>query len=212
MFQTAGAGVPSRLYIGVEVVRFWRVKPASTSTPALDAARDVLKAARFASVKHVSQKRKGIAAQPYLNHLIEVAELVSQAIAEPDTNLISAALLHDTVEDTRTTKEELVDEFGPDIAGLVAEVTDDKSLPKAERKRLQIEHAPHLSARAQTIKIADKISNLRAILSTPPEDWDLRRKREYFDWAKRVVDACTAPNPVLKEEFARVWERVGELG
>jgi GTP diphosphokinase / guanosine-3',5'-bis(diphosphate) 3'-diphosphatase len=125
---------------------------------------------------------------------------------------VAAALLHDTVEDTRTTIEELAGEFGPDIAGLVAEVTDDKSLPKAERKRLQIEHAPHLSARAQTIKIADKISNLGAILSTPPEDWDLRRKREYFDWARRVVDACTAPNPTLKEKFAHVAERVGELG
>ena len=179
--------------------------------PALTAIQDVLKAARFASVKHVSQKRKGVGAQPYLNHLIEVAELVSLAIAEPDTNLVAAALLHDTVEDTRTTREELVQEFGPDIAGLVAEVTDDKTLPKAERKRLQVEHAPHLSARAQTIKIADKISNLRAILSTPPEDWDLRRKREYFDWAKRVVDACTAPNPWLKEEFAEVVQKVDAL-
>ena len=173
--------------------------------------RTVLRAARFASLKHVSQKRKGVAAEPYLNHLIEVADLVATAIPESDTNVIAAALLHDTIEDTKTTKEELVREFGEDIAGLVSEVTDDKSLPKQERKRLQIEHAPHLSARAQTIKIADKISNLRGILFTPPEDWDLRRKREYFDWAKRVVDGCTAPNPVLKEEFARVLQQVDEL-
>lgn len=166
--------------------------------------RVVLKAARFASLKHVSQKRKGLAGEPYLNHLIEVAELVSLALPEPDTNVIAAALLHDTIEDTRTTRDELAQEFGEDIASLVAEVTDDKSLPKQERKRMQIEHAPHLSARAQTIKIADKISNLRGILFTPPEGWDLRRKREYFDWARRVVDACTAPNPFLKEEFARV--------
>jgi (p)ppGpp synthase/HD superfamily hydrolase len=177
----------------------------------LDALRDVLKAARFASVRHVSQKRKGIAAEPYLNHLIEVADLVAQAITEPDTNLIAAALLHDVIEDTNTSKEEVVAEFGTDIANLVAEVTDDKSLPKAERKRLQIEHAPHLTPRAQTLKIADKISNLRGIVSTPPEDWDLRRKREYFEWARRVVEACCAPNPLLKAEFAKVLTDVDRL-
>jgi len=177
----------------------------------LGAIQAVLKAAHFASIKHVGQKRKGVAGEPYLNHLIEVAELVSRAITEPDTNLIAAALLHDTVEDTRTSHEELLREFGPDIAGLVAEVTDDKSLPKHERKRLQVEHAPHISARAQAVKIADKISNLRALLLTPPVDWDLRRKREYFAWAKSVVDACTAPNPVLKEEFAKTLQNVEAL-
>ena len=102
-------------------------------------------------------------------------------------------------------------EFGADVAGLVAEVTDDKSLPKDERKRLQVEHAPHISARAQTIKIADKISNLRGILVTPPENWDLRRKREYFAWAKSVVDACTAPNPILKDEFEQVLRKADGL-
>ncbi len=173
--------------------------------------RGILKAARFASVKHVSQKRKGIAAEPYLNHLIEVAELVSMAITEPDSNVIAAAFLHDTIEDTKTSREELTEAFGADIAGLVGEVTDDKSLPKAERKRLQIDHAPGLSARAQTIKIADKISNLRGILFTPPEDWDLRRKQEYFAWARRVVDACAAPNPFLKTEFARTFEQVQKM-
>jgi (p)ppGpp synthase/HD superfamily hydrolase len=192
-------------------VAFWKVIHSSHPDPTLGALRDVLKAARFASVRHVSQKRKGIAAEPYLNHLIEVADLVAQAITEPDTHLIAAALLHDVIEDTKTSKEEVVAEFGTDIADLVAEVTDDKSLPKAERKRLQIEHAPHLTPRAQTIKIADKISNLRGIVSTPPEDWDLRRKREYFEWARRVVEACSAPNPLLKAEFAKVHTDVDRL-
>ena len=171
----------------------------------------VLKAARFASVKHASQKRKGLAAEPYLNHLIEVAELVSISLAELDPNVIAAAFLHDTIEDTRTTRQELLDAFGEDITNLVCEVTDDKSLPKAERKRLQIEHAPHISARAQTIKIADKISNLRAILFTPPEDWDLRRRQEYFTWAKRVVDGCTAPNRFLKQEFERTFAQAHQM-
>jgi (p)ppGpp synthase/HD superfamily hydrolase len=187
------------------------VAQSTNANPTIEAIQGILRAARFASVKHINQKRKGVGAEPYLNHLIEVAELVARAIAEPDTNLIAAALLHDTVEDTKTSKEELVQEFGTDIASLVGEVTDDKSLPKAERKRLQIEHAPHLSARAQTIKIADKISNLRGILFTPPEDWDLRRKREYFAWAKNVVDGCAAPNPFLKQEFALVMQKVDKL-
>jgi len=187
------------------------VNHSANHDPTLPAIQGILKAARFASLKHVRQKRKGVAAEPYLNHLIEVADLVASAITESDTNLIAAALLHDTIEDTGTTRDELVREFGPDVAGLVAEVTDDKSLPKAERKRLQIEHAPHLSARAQTVKIADKISNLRGILFTPPEDWDLRRKREYFAWAKNVVDACSAPNAFLKQEFAQVLQQADSL-
>src|ERR1039458_9601382 len=148
----------------------------------------VLKAAHFAAKKHAGQRRKGAAAEPYINHLLEVAELVASALAEPDTNLVIAALLHDTVEDTGVTKEVLVGTFGSDVADLVMEVTDDKSLPKAERKRLQIVHASQISVRAQVIKLADKISNVRAILSSPPADWNVQRKREYFEWAKRVVD------------------------
>ena len=161
----------------------------------------VLSAAHFAAEKHANQKRKGKAGEPYINHLLEVAQLVSSAIPEADTNLVVAALLHDVIEDTGVMKEELVERFGSDVAGLVSEVTDDKSLPKAERKRLQVENAPKKSVRAQAIKLADKISNLRSILASPPADWDLARRQEYFQWAKRVVDGLTAPNPVLKAEF-----------
>src|ERR1039458_9038680 len=131
----------------------------------------VLKAAHFAAQKHAGQRRKGAAAEPYINHLLEVAELVSSALAEPDTNLVIAALLHDTVEDTGVTKEVLVETFGSDVADLVMEVTDDKSLPKAERKRLQILTTPKKSVRAQVIKLADKIANLRSMLFSPPADW-----------------------------------------
>jgi GTP diphosphokinase / guanosine-3',5'-bis(diphosphate) 3'-diphosphatase len=134
-----------------------------------------------------------------------VAELVASALAEPDTNLIIAALLHDTVEDAEVTKEELVETFGSDVADLVMEVTDDKSLPKAERKRLQIVHASQLSVRAQVIKLADKISNLRSILASPPTDWSGERKRGYFEWANRVVDGLSAPNEMLKVEFERLY-------
>jgi (p)ppGpp synthase/HD superfamily hydrolase len=128
----------------------------------------VLKAAHFAAEKHAGQRRKGTAAEPYINHLLEVAELVSSTLVEPDTNLVIAALLHDVVEDAGVTKDELVEAFGSDVADLVMEVTDDKSLPKAERKRLQIVTAPKKSVRAQIIKLADKISNVRAIVAARP--------------------------------------------
>jgi (p)ppGpp synthase/HD superfamily hydrolase len=173
----------------------------SSSETNLQTAQQVLQAAEFAAQKHAGQRRKGSAAEPYLNHLIEVAHLVSMVLPELDTNLVIAALLHDTIEDTATTKAELENRFGSDVADLVAEVTDDKSLPKAERKRLQIENAPKKSARAQTIKLADKISNLRGILFSPPAHWDFQRKKEYFAWAKCVVDGFTEPNAVLKAEF-----------
>ena len=171
----------------------------------------VVKAAHFAAQKHAGQRRKGAAAEPYINHLLEVAELVSSALAEPDIDLVIAALLHDTVEDTGVTKQVLVETFGSDVADLVMEMTDDKSLPKAERKRLQIVHASQISVRAQVIKLADKISNLRGILASPPADWSVERKREYFDWAKRVVDGLSAPNQILKAEFERLYRQVESL-
>jgi len=170
----------------------------------------ILSAAHFAAEKHKGQRRKGAAAEPYINHLLEVAELVS-SVQPADTNLIIAALLHDTVEDAGVTKEELAQRFGADVAGLVMEVTDEKSLPKAERKRLQIVHAPEISVRAGIIKLADKLSNLRAILASPPPDWGAERKREYFDWGKRVVDGLTEPNSVLMAEFERVYHKAGSF-
>ncbi len=171
------------------------------------AVQPILQAASFAARKHASQKRKGAAAEPYINHLLEVAEMVAGALREPDTNLVIAALLHDTVEDTGVTVDELRERFGADAASLVAEVTDDKSLPKAERKRLQVVNAPKKSVRAQVIKLADKISNLRSLLHSPPADWSLQRKREYFEWAKQVVDGLAAPNQKLKAEFERLYRK-----
>jgi len=170
----------------------------------LNAVQRVLSAATFASDKHSAQRRKGAAAEPYINHLLEVAQLVSTAIPELDVELVIAALLHDTIEDAGVTKEELTEQFGAEVSHLVFELTDDKSLPKQERKRLQIANAPKKSVRAQTIKLADKISNLRAIRSSPPVDWTEQRKAEYFEWAKQVVDGLSAPNHALKEEFDRL--------
>jgi len=171
----------------------------------------ILRAAHFAAEKHAGQRRKGKAGEPYINHLLEVAQLVSAALHEPDANLVIAALLHDTIEDAGVTKQELAERFSADVASLVMEVTDDKSLPKPERKRLQVVNAPKKSVRAQFIKLADKISNMRSILSSPPVHWDDQRKQIYFRWAKEVVSGLTAPSPILLAEFERTYARFDEL-
>lgn len=171
----------------------------------------ILDAAHFAARKHAGQRRKGAAGEPYINHLLEVAELVASALDAPDPNLVIAALLHDTVEDAGVTADELAHRFSPDVADLVMELTDDKTLPKAERKRLQILNAPKKSVRAQVIKLADKISNLRSILNSPPVDWDEQRKRQYFEWARQVISGLRQPNPVLLAEFEKTYQRYREL-
>ncbi len=112
-----------------------------------------------------------------------------------------AGLLHDTIEDTETTYDELVSEFGTVVADLVAEVTDDKSLEKAKRKRRQVESAPNKSDWAKMIKIADKTSNLRSIIESPPTDWSPERRREYFEWAREVVSGCRGVNVTLDAWF-----------
>lgn len=158
-------------------------------------------AACFAAERHCGQTRKGTRAAPYLNHLAEVASLVATQTDGADAPLVAAAWLHDTIEDTATSQEDLVARFGDDVAGLVLEATDDKSLPKQERKRLQEAHAPTRSDRAKILKIADKLSNLREILSDPPADWDVARRRDYVDWAVRVVAGLRGGAPILEREF-----------
>ncbi len=123
-----------------------------------------------------------------------------------DPNVLAAALLHDTVEDTDTTREELREEFGAVIDDLVAEVTDDKTLDSPVRKDAQVAHAPHLSDGAKVIKLADKISNVREIGVDPPEAWTLERRQEYFAWAARVVAAIGHVNPGLQDLFATTLE------
>jgi (p)ppGpp synthase/HD superfamily hydrolase len=175
------------------------------------AVRRILAAAHFAAEKHAHQKRKGENGEPYFNHLLEVAELIAASSDELDVELLMAAFLHDTVEDTSVTLQELEQRFGKDVAALVAEVTDDKSLPKETRKQLQVEHTPEKSPRAQTLKLADKISNLRAIISSPPVGWSLERKRQYFEWARQVVSGIASPNNFLKSEFDKAYRSISKL-
>jgi (p)ppGpp synthase/HD superfamily hydrolase len=140
-------------------------------------------------------------AEPYVNHLTEVALLLAEATDGADPALVMAGLLHDTIEDTDTTRDELVEAFDGDVASLVAEVTDDTSLDRESRKRIQVETAPMKSRRARMIKIADKIANLRSIAESPPMGWSPRRKREYVAWAREVVAACGDTNGRLEKLF-----------
>ena len=158
----------------------------------------VSEAYSFAAERHTDQRRKGVKEEPYINHLVEVAALVAAATEGKDHGLIAAAVLHDTLEDTKTTPEELATTFSPTIRDLVQELTDDKRLPKAERKARQVAGAPHLSARAKLIRIADKIANVRDVTHHPPAHWDLARRQGYLDWAEQVVAGCRGVNPRLE--------------
>ena len=161
----------------------------------------VTKAYHRAAEWHVEDTRKGEAEEPYINHLTEVADLVAQATNGEELNLIVAAVLHDAIEDTGATFEDIVREFNPGVADLVAEVTDDKSLPKEERKRRQVEAVPTKSSRAKTLKIADKTSNLRSILNSPPADWSQERKLGYLQFARAVVEGARGVSKYLETEF-----------
>lgn len=164
-----------------------------------------LLALAFAAHKHRDQRRKDAAASPYINHPIALANVLSNEGGIDDERVLVAAVLHDTIEDTETTEQELIREFGQEVASIVMEVTDDKSLPKAERKRLQIEHAASISRRAKLVKLADKICNLRDVTHSPPADWPLLRRQEYFDWAKAVVDGLRGVHPALEHVFDQAY-------
>jgi GTP diphosphokinase / guanosine-3',5'-bis(diphosphate) 3'-diphosphatase len=167
----------------------------------------VLAASAFAAHKHRDQRRKGKDASPYINHPIAVANILANEAGITDATTLAAALLHDTIEDTDTTVEELEVEFGLEIAAVVLEVTDDKNLPKQVRKRLQIEHAATLSRNAKLVKLADKICNLRDMSRSPPVDWPMERRAEYFAWAKNVVDQIRGVSPVLESLFDDAFAR-----
>jgi (p)ppGpp synthase/HD superfamily hydrolase len=164
----------------------------------------LLKAAAFAANKHRDQRRKDKDASPYINHPIGVAELLATIGGVTDLPILVAAVLHDTVEDTHTTFSELEGAFGQEVRLLVEEMTDDKTLQKQERKRLQIEHARWLSEKAKQIKIADKICNVLDVTHTPPPNWPLARRKEYLQWAARVVEGCRGSNVKLEKRFDEV--------
>ena len=162
--------------------------------------RRLTEAYDYAARMHADQRRKGASAEPYVNHVIEVAARVAQSPAA-DEVLVIAALLHDIVEDTVGTAQDIAARFGPEVAALVLEVTDDKSLPKAERKRRQELLAPGKSDHAKRIKLADKAANLFALGDSPPADWPHHRLEAYVDWAGRVIAGCRGVDAVLEARF-----------
>lgn len=177
----------------------------SPVTAAAEGLPLMVRALEFAAHKHRDQRRKDAQASPYINHPIALANVLVSEGGVDDPVVLSAALLHDTVEDTQTTAAELREAFGEKIAAIVEEVTDDKNLVKAERKRLQIEHAAHISREAKLVKLADKICNVRDVANHPPAKWDLARRREYFEWAKAVVDQLRGIHPALEKKFDEAY-------
>ncbi len=167
-------------------------------------AAGLLSALHFAALKHSKQRRKGVDASPYINHPITVAELLARVAGVNDRLTLQAAILHDTLEDTETTAAELDQNFGTKVRRLVEELTDDKSLPGAERKQLQVEHAPQLSSAAKLIKLADKTANVTDINEVDPVGWSLERKRAYLQWAGKVVAGLRGINQALEELFDKI--------
>jgi len=166
----------------------------------------LLQAISFSAKKHRYQRRKGGDAEPYINHPLEVANLLAGVGNVTDYEILMAAVLHDTIEDTETTAEELTKLFGEKVCSMVLEVTDDKSLPKHIRKLKQIEHAPHLSNGAKQVKLCDKISNVSDVLNNPPANWSAETRSEYIVWAKKVVDGLRGTNRALEEYFDRLTQ------
>jgi guanosine-3',5'-bis(diphosphate) 3'-pyrophosphohydrolase len=163
-----------------------------------------VRAIAFAADKHRNQRRKDAEASPYINHPIALANLLANEGGVTDVVVLCAAVLHDTIEDTETTSEELTTSFGPLVTAIVLDLTDDKSLEKHVRKQRQVEHAPHISKEAKLVKLADKICNLQDILASPPAGWSTERKKDYFDWAAKVVAGVRGVHPELEAVFDRL--------
>jgi len=171
---------------------------------------ELLRAIGFAAERHRYQRRKDKDKLPYINHPIAVAETLA-SVGISDLATLQAAILHDTIEDTETTAEELGKLFGAEVRDLVVEVTDDTTLLKEDRKLAQIEHGPHLSEKAKMIKIADKICNIHDIIHTPPTGWFLEEKVEYLVWAEKVVTGCRGVDDRLEAHFDEVLQRGRDL-
>ncbi len=167
----------------------------------------VLAAARWAAAQHHQQRRKGRHDTPYINHPLAVAELLARVGGVTDEAILCAALLHDVVEDTDATLADVEARFGAEVAGYVAEVSDDKTLTKAERKRQQVLKAPHKSVGAKLIKLADKTSNVGDLLDDPPA-WPASRLRAYVAWSREVIDGLRGVNPALEAAFDATAARV----
>ncbi|MGB5309666.1 MAG: HD domain-containing protein [Arenicellales bacterium] len=168
---------------------------------------DLIQALAFAAAKHRDQRRKDVCASPYINHPIQLVDVLCNEAGVEDINVLRGAILHDTIEDTETTADELTQHFGQQICEIVLEVSDDANLCKADRKQEQINHAATLSDEAKLVKLADKICNLRDVADNPPAGWGIERRQEYFDWAMAVIDGLRGIHPDLESIFDRAYAR-----
>lgn len=177
------------------------------SVPVMNSTAQLMQCLQFAARKHTNQRRKDPQATPYINHPINVATILTVEAGIDNLDVLKAALLHDTVEDTDTSFTEIEETFGKNVADIVREVTDDKNLPKHERKRLQIEHAKTSSKNAKLVKLADKLDNLRDLQNVLPRNWTEERREEYFIWAKNVVDNLRGTNEILELKLDEVFKQ-----
>lgn len=168
---------------------------------------DLIDALAFAAARHRDQRRKDVCASPYINHPIQLVHVLCNEAGVTDIRVLMAAVLHDTIEDTETTEEDLKKTFGEEIANIVLEVSDDTSLCRADRKHAQVMNASQLSDAAKQVKLADKICNLRDVADNPPAGWSLERRQEYFDWAKAVIDGLRGVHPALEQVFDQTYAR-----
>jgi guanosine-3',5'-bis(diphosphate) 3'-pyrophosphohydrolase len=180
---------------------------AAQTTISVSNLKQVVSAINFAAKQHKDQRRKDADRTPYVNHPITLVNILANEADITHSEVLTAAALHDTIEDTDTTPAQLISIFGETVAEIVMEVTDDKSLPKSERKLRQIKEGGQKSHAARLVKLADKIANLRDMANTPPADWSIERRREYFDWSKSVVDQLRGTNRTLESLFDQAYAR-----
>ena len=167
--------------------------------------KELIDAILYAASSHAGQLRKDCVT-PYINHPIEVMHLLVYTGGIEDHEILMAAVLHDVIEDTSVTAEDIAERFGKNVASVVLELTDDVTQPKEERKRLQLQNAGKLSRAARLIRISDKICNVYDMLYAPPGNWDLKRRKEYIEWANAVVKKISGTNEGLESHFEELIE------
>ena len=170
----------------------------------------VLKATQFAALKHCDQRRKD-GKTPYIIHPISVAMILAEIGSIEDPEILSAALLHDTLEDTDTSAHELDKNFGSRVRIIVEELTDNDMLTFSQSKQMQIENAPYLSKNATLVRIADKISNVSDVIENPPPEWNQKRCNKYVDWAEAVMNNCQKVNQDLENHFFELLTKYRKL-
>ncbi|EFO18322.1 hypothetical protein LOAG_10172 [Loa loa] len=147
----------------------------------------IIEAVDLAARRHRQQRRKDAAQTPYVNHPIGVAYILTSEGQITDTTTIIAAILHDIVEHTKTTDEEIRKMFGDEIADIVKECTMVRSMKREARMKSELEKASKLSHKAKLVQLADKLNNIRDIERGTPLGWTKQHVTEYIIFAKDLL-------------------------